>query len=232
MLKATNISASYGPVPILTGVTISVTRGEIVVLLGRNGVGKTTLMRTLIGMLKPSAGRIEFDGCDITGRPPHWSARLGIAYVPQGRGIFPKLTVKENLIIGTRARADGREHVPEKVFHYFPILKERRNQLGGTLSGGEQQMLAIARALCGVPRQLLLDEPSEGIQPSLVQAIGAFLRDVVRDTEIGVLLVEQNLELAFGVASRCVVMEKGRIVHEGRPEEFRDEALLRKYLAL
>jgi branched-chain amino acid transport system ATP-binding protein len=219
-------------VPILTGVHITVARGEIVVLLGRNGVGKTTLMRTLSGMLKPSAGRIEFDGVDITGGPPHRTARLGIAYVPQGRGIFPKLTVKENLIVGTRARADCREHVPEAIFHYFPVLKERRTQLGGTLSGGEQQMLAIARALCGAPRQLLLDEPSEGIQPSMVQAIGEFLTGVVRNTDLAVLLVEQNLELALGVASRCAVMEKGRIVHEGRPEELRDEALLRKYLAI
>lgn len=232
MLRATSLSASYGPVPILAGVDIGVNRGEIVVLLGRNGVGKTTLLRTLIGIVRPSAGQVEFDGTDITGGPPHRTARLGIAYVPQGRGIFPKLTVRENLIVGTRARADGRQQVPESIFRYFPVFKQRRSQLGGTLSGGEQQMLAIARALCGAPRQLLLDEPSEGIQPSIVHNIGSFLRELVADTQISVLLVEQNLELALGVASRCAVMEKGRIVHQGRPEEFRDEALLRKYLAL
>jgi urea ABC transporter ATP-binding protein UrtE len=232
MLRVMNLSACYGSVPILTGVHLGVNPGEILVLLGRNGVGKTTLMRSLMGIVKPSDGRVEFAGRDITGGPPHRIARLGIAYVPQGRGIFPKLSVRENLIVGTRARTDRRHLVPDSVYDYFPLLRERGHQLGGTLSGGEQQMLAIARALCGAPRQLLLDEPSEGIQPSIVQAIGTFLRHVVRDSQLAVLLVEQNLELALGVASRCAVMEKGRIVHEGRPEEFRDEALLRKYLAI
>src|SRR4051812_18598081 len=134
MLKATNISAAYGPVPILTGVHLNVGQGEIVALLGRNGVGKTTLMRTLIGILRPSDGRVEFDGVDITGGPPHRTARLGMAYVPQGRGIFPKLTVRENLIAGTRARADRRQHIPPAVLQYFPVLRDRADQLGGTLS--------------------------------------------------------------------------------------------------
>jgi urea ABC transporter ATP-binding protein UrtE len=232
VLNATDISASYGPVPVLTRINLSVAREEILVLLGRNGVGKTTLMRTLIGLLKPSAGRIEFAGVDITGKPPHRAARLGIAYVPQGRGIFPRLTVWENLVVGTRARADGRTEIPPEIFQHFPVLKERRAQLGGTLSGGQQQMLAIARALCGAPRLLLLDEPSEGIQPNIVREIGEILKTLVHNAGISILLVEQNLDLGLGVASRCAIMEKGMIVHEGRPEEFRDEALLRRYLAI
>ncbi len=232
MLRASDLCASYGRVPVLTGVTLTVTSGEILVLFGRNGVGKTTLMRTLIGFLKPSAGSIEFDGANIAGKPPFQIARQGIAYVPQGRGIFPKLTVWENLLVGTRARADRSKHVPEEIFHHFPILKERRSQVGGTLSGGEQQMLAIARALCGAPRLLLLDEPSEGIQPNIVHKVGEFLKEIVRNAAIAVLLVEQNLDLGLDVASRCAVMEKGTIVHEGRPEEFHDEALLRRYLAI
>lgn len=232
MLRVTDICSSYGPVPVLTGVSIALAVGEILVLLGRNGVGKTTLMRTLVGLLKPWTGRIELDGRDITKLPPNQIARRGIAYVPQGRGIFPKLTVWENLLVGTRARSDGRENIPGEIFEHFPVLKERRNQLGGTLSGGEQQMLAIARALCGAPRLLLLDEPSEGIQPNIVHKIGEFLKEIVRPTEIAVLLVEQNLDLGLGVASRCAVMEKGTIVHEGSPEEFHDEAILRRYLAI
>ena len=232
MLRVRDICASYGPVPVLTGVSIELAVGEILVLLGRNGVGKTTLMRTLVGLLKPWTGRIELDGRDITKLPPNQIARRGIAFVPQGRGIFPKLTVWENLLVGTRARSDGRENIPAEIFEHFPVLKERRNQLGGTLSGGEQQMLAIARALCGAPRLLLLDEPSEGIQPNIVHKIGEFLKEIVRPTKIAVLLVEQNLDLGLGVASRCAVMEKGMIVHEGSPEEFHDEAILRRYLAI
>jgi urea ABC transporter ATP-binding protein UrtE len=232
MLRATDVYASYGAVPVLTGVRLALAAGEILVLFGRNGVGKTTLMRTLVGLLKPSAGRIELDGADITRLPPNQIARKGIAYVPQGRGIFPKLTVWENLLVGTRARSDRRENISKEIFERFPVLKERRNQFGGTLSGGEQQMLAIARALCGAPRLLLLDEPSEGIQPNIVHKIGEFLKEIVRSTHIAILLVEQNLDLGLGMASRCAVMEKGTIVHEGSPEEFHDEALLRRYLAI
>jgi urea ABC transporter ATP-binding protein UrtE len=231
MLRAQAIHAAYGPVPVLTGIDIEVREGEILVLLGRNGVGKTTLMRTLVGLLKPSAGRIEFDGLDITGQPPHRAARAGMAYVPQGRGIFPKLTVRENLQVGTRARNDG-DGIPQHVFEYFPILRERLGQRGGTLSGGEQQMLAIGRALCSDPKLLLLDEPSEGIQPNIVQQIGDLIRQIVARRDISVLLVEQNLDLALGVASRCAIMEKGAIVRQGRPEDFRDEAVLRRYLAI
>jgi branched-chain amino acid transport system ATP-binding protein len=232
MLRVTDVHASYGSIPALMGVDLAVGPQEIVALLGRNGVGKTTLLRSLMGILKPSAGRIAYDDENIAGLEPHQIARRGIAYVPQGRRIFPKLTVWENLLAGTRARADRRAEVPERIFSYFPVLRERRHQRGGTLSGGEQQMLAIARALCGTPRLLLLDEPSEGIQPSIVQQIAANLVKIVEEAQISVLLVEQNLDLALHVSRRCTVMEKGRIVHECSPSEFASEALQKRYLAI
>ncbi len=232
MLRVRDLHAAYGSVPVLRGVDIDVGTGEILALFGRNGVGKTTLMRVIMGLLKPTGGTIEFDRADIMGKTPHRVARLGIAYVPQGRGIFPKLTVWENLLIGTRARASGDATIPDRIFGYFPILRERRTQLGGTLSGGEQQMLAIGRALCGNPKLLLLDEPSEGIQPNIVQHLGTLIHQIVERTGVSVLLVEQNLDLGLRTASRCAVMEKGKIVHEGAPDDFRDEVILRRFLAI
>jgi len=232
LMAATGLRAGYATGDVLQDVSIEVAPGEIVGVLGRNGVGKTTLMRVLIGLLKPRCGKIEFDGHDITGAPPHRIAKFGIAYVPQGRGIFPKLSVIENLRIGTRASPNRDESIPDQVFEYFPVLSERRQQAGGTLSGGEQQMLAFGRALCSNPKLLLLDEPSEGIQPNIVQQLGALIRRIVEQTGIAVLLVEQNLDLGLSVATRCAIMEKGCIVHQGSREDFRDEAMLRRYLAI
>ncbi len=234
MLLVSNIHAAYGSAPVLTGVDLALQEGEVLGLLGRNGVGKSTLMRVLIGLLRPTRGSVALDGTGLTGLSPHRIARHGVGFVPQGRGIFAKLTVRENLLVGTRARA-GREQaakVPEEIFEYFPILRERLEQPGGTLSGGQQQMLAIARALCGRPRVLLLDEPSEGIQPNIVQEIGRLIRQIVENTATAVLLVEQNLDLTLQLARRVLVMEKGRIVHEGGPEDLRDETMLRRYLAI
>jgi urea ABC transporter ATP-binding protein UrtE len=230
MLRVSGVQAGYGAVRVLSDVTFCLSAKEILVLLGRNGVGKTTLMRVLMALIPATAGRIELDGRDITSMPSYDIARLGLGYVPQGRGIFPKLTVRENLMIGTRAA--GSRPVPEQVFEYFPILKDRLDQIGGTLSGGEQQMLAIARALCGEPKVLLLDEPSEGIQPDIVHQIGELIRHIVAHSDLAVLLVEQNLDLGLGAATRCLIMEKGTIVREGRPDEFRDERVLREYLAI
>jgi urea ABC transporter ATP-binding protein UrtE len=230
MLEIADLHVAYGPVPVLAGVDLKVARGEVLALLGRNGVGKTTLMRSIIGLLRPSRGSARLEGDVLTGLLPHQIARRGLAYVPQGRGIFAKLTVHENLLIGTRA-AGGAE-VPGEVFEHFPILKERIGQAGGTLSGGQQQMLAIARALCGRPKLLLLDEPSEGVQPNIVQEIGKLIRDIVERSGIAILLVEQNLDLALQTAHRCAFMEKGRIVHEGAPQELEDETVLRRYLAI
>ena len=232
MLKVSNLHATYSTVPVLTGVDCELGRGEVLALLGRNGVGKTTLMKALIGLLRPTEGRVELDGNAIEGLPPHRIARLGMAYVPQGRGIFAKLSVRENLLVGTRAQRGGTGAIPDDVFAYFPILKERLNQAGGTLSGGEQQMLAIARALCGHPAVLLLDEPSEGIQPSIVQELGRIIARISESSGTSVLLVEQNIDLALETSGRCLVMEKGQIVHEGAPDDLRDEAVLSKYLAI
>ena len=232
MLKVSNLHAAYSTVPVLTGVDCELGKGEVLALLGRNGVGKTTFMKALIGLLRPTDGRVELDGNAIQGLPPHRIARLGMAYVPQGRGIFAKLSVRENLLVGTRAQRDGTGTIPDDVFSYFPILQERLDQAGGTLSGGEQQMLAIARALCGYPEVLLLDEPSEGIQPSIVQELGRIIGRISKSSGTSVLLVEQNIDLALETSGRCLVMEKGRIVHEGAPDDLRDEAVLSKYLAI
>jgi branched-chain amino acid transport system ATP-binding protein len=218
MLAVSDIRAGYSGVPVLE--------------LGRNGVGKTTLMRVLIGLLRATGGAVTLEGAPVTNLAPHAIARRGIAFVPQGRGIFAKLSVRENLMIGTRAAAGPASGLPADVFAQFPILRERLDQTGGTLSGGEQQMLAIARALAGRPKVLLLDEPSEGIQPSIVQEIGRLIQRLSGTAGMAVLLVEQNIDLALQVARRCLVMEKGRIVHEGRPQDFRDETVLRKFLAI
>lgn len=232
MLKVSNLHAAYSTVPVLTGVDLDLGKGEVLALLGRNGVGKTTLMKTLIGLLRPTEGRIELDGSALEGLAPHRIARLGMAYVPQGRRIFAKLTVRENLLVGTRAQHDGTGCIPDEVFAYFPILQERMNQAGGTLSGGEQQMLAIARALCGRPAVLLLDEPSEGIQPTIVEELGRIIGRISASSGTSVLLVEQNIDLALETSRRCLVMEKGRIVHEGTPEDLRDEVVLSRFLAI
>lgn len=232
MLRVRGVCAGYGSVRVLNEIDLAVQENEVLVLLGRNGVGKTTLMRVLVGLLKPTEGRVEFNGTDVTRYPPHKIARLGIGYAPQGRGIFPKLTVRENLLVGTRAQAHGESAIPEEIFGYFPILKERLDQAGGTLSGGEQQMLAIGRALCGKPTMLLLDEPSEGIQPNIVQQFGRLIREIVQNTGISILLVEQNLDLGLSVATRCAIMEKGTIVREGGPDEFAEEAVLKEFLAI
>ncbi|WP_137392244.1 ABC transporter ATP-binding protein [Rhodoligotrophos defluvii] len=232
MLRVRGLCAGYGQVPVLDGVDLDLDKGEILCLLGRNGAGKTTLMRSLMGLIRPTAGSVVLGEERIDTLRPHQIARRGLAYVPQGRGIFPKLTVRENLELGTRARTDGKGRVPEEIFEHFPRLKERINQLGGTLSGGEQQMLALGRALASTPDVLLLDEPSEGIQPSIVHEIGELLTRIVATTGISVLLVEQNIDLAVQAARRGVVMEKGRIVKQGTTEELSREDVMREYLAI
>jgi ABC-type branched-subunit amino acid transport system ATPase component len=189
-------------------------------------------MRTIAGILPTTGGSVQFAGESITGLPPYCIAYRGLAYVPQGRGIFPKLTVEENLTIGTRAQRLRGARIPEVIYNYFPILAERSDQLGGTLSGGQQQQLAIGRAMCGNPKILILDEPSEGVQPNIVQQIGTFLREIVANGDMSVLLVEQNLELGLKASDRCIVLEKGRVVHEALPAAFEDQALLSSFLSI
>lgn len=231
-LEVRDVDAGYGKGRVLAGVSLVADPGEIIAVVGRNGMGKTTLMKTVIGMLACRNGRIVFDGRDLTRLAPHQRARAGIGYVPQGRDIFPALTVEENLRIGLRKAQRKANGALEEVYTLFPLFRERRRQPGGTLSGGEQQMLAIARGLMGGPRMLLLDEPTEGLHPTIIQQIEGLLQDVNRRRSTTMLLTEQNLAIVFKLAARCYIMEKGKLVREVRPTELRDEELLRTYLAV
>jgi urea ABC transporter ATP-binding protein UrtE len=232
LLEVSGVEAGYGGGRVLNGVSFSVDRGEVLALIGRNGVGKTTLMRALIGLVKLDAGGIALDGDAIGAAKPDVRARKGIGYVPQGREIFGALTVAENLRVGAQANRAQAARMKEKVVGYFPILKNRYEQKAGTMSGGEQQQLAIARALISSPKVLLLDEPSEGIQPSIVDLIGETLLQIAHETGIGVVLVEQDIGMVERIATRCCVMDKGRIVDTLSPAQLGDEELIRQYLAL
>ncbi|MFM9923446.1 ABC transporter ATP-binding protein [Variovorax sp. H27-G14] len=212
VLDVQALQASYGATPILQGVDLQVRKGEIVSLIGRNGVGKTTTMRCLMGLLRTHGGTVRFLGQDIASLPSDARARLGIGYVPQGREVFARMTVAENLMVGELVGGPQGKKLPDLVYQYFPRLAERRNQLAGTMSGGEQQQLAIGRALVGNPALMLLDEPSEGIQPSIVQLICDVLRAIRRDLGTTILFVEQNLDTILHVCERAYVMEKGRVV--------------------
>lgn len=232
MLQISQVETYYGETQVLFGTTMAVGAGERVALLGRNGVGKTTLLKTIIGLLRPRRGEIRLENRRISGQPPYAIAAQGVGYVPQGRGIFPELTVAENLRMGLMSKPPAQRQVPEEIFTYFPILKERLPQKGGTMSGGQQQMLAIARALVSQPRLLILDEPSEGIQPSIVHEIGETLKAINEERGLTILIVEQNLELALAVGQRCLIMEKGRIVHQATPTEVRKDPHILQYLAI
>lgn len=213
MLEVHDLHAGYGHVPVLNGVTLTVGGGEIVAVLGRNGMGKTTLLRAIIGLVRSRRGRIIFDGADISRLPAYARARLAIGYVPQGRLVFPRLSVRENLQVAAFAVGRPESRVDE-VLGLFPILREKAADKASSLSGGQQQFLAVARALVSDPRFLLLDEPSEGIQPSVVTEIFEHVRMANQKLGISVLLVEQNLEFAAGLATRVYIMDKGQIVTE------------------
>jgi branched-chain amino acid transport system ATP-binding protein/urea transport system ATP-binding protein len=234
VLTVAGLSAGYqAGSDVLQGLSLKVAEGETVALMGRNGMGKTTLLRAIMGHLRIAAGRIHFLERNITGRRPFEVSNLGIAYVPQGREIFAGLTVEDNLLLGVLGKRGLAARVPEHILAWFPILAERRRQKAGTLSGGEQQQLAIARALIGRPRLLLLDEPSEGIQPSIVQGLGTTLRRIAAEERLTMLLVEQNLDLVLRLAERCLFIENGRLVDETLPAQLRaDPALLHRYLSV
>jgi branched-chain amino acid transport system ATP-binding protein len=231
LIAATKLRAGYATGDVLQDVSVEVDVGEIVGVLGRNGVGKSTLMRALIGLLPARRGAIIYRGEDITRRPANRRAALGIGYVPQGRDVFAHMSVLDNLRMGqfiNRRRA----FMPDKIFGYFPFLQERSHQRAGTLSGGQQEMLAIARALVAEPDLLLLDEPSDGVQPNIVRDIGDFIVRLVKERPLGVLIVEQNIELMRCVARRAYVMDKGRVVAALGKEELLNTELLASYLAV
>jgi len=233
MLKIENLHASYGGSLVLHGVNLSIQPGEIQALMGRNGMGKTTLMRTIMGLLSSRSGTITFDGQPIQNLRTHEIAAKGLGYVPQGREIFGDFTVWENLHLGTLKLPRNQRKVPEEVFDYFPILKERKNQKAGSFSGGQQQMLAIARALVTRPKMLLLDEPSEGIQPSIVDQISEILKKINAQTGLTILIVEQNVDMVLETATRCAFMEKGRIVETCSMEDIRkDESIITCHIAV
>lgn len=218
MLVVRDLHASYGKVPALMGVSLTVGDGEIVAVLGRNGMGKTTLLRTIIGLVPARRGHIAFNGTEITRLPAHARARASIGYVPQGRQVFPRLSVRDNLRVAAFAVGEPESRVDE-VMKRFPMLQERAGDQASSLSGGQQQLLVIARALVVSPRLLLLDEPSEGIQPTITAEIFQHVRAVNQQLGISVLLVEQNLEFAAGLAKRAYIMTKGQIVRELRSSE-------------
>jgi len=232
ILEVVDLRSGYATGDVLQGVSVNVEPGEVVGVLGRNGVGKSTLMRSIIGLLPARTGSIHYKGEDVTRERPDRRARRGMGYVPQGREIFAKMSVLDNLRMGQFVKKGEGGFALDEVYGWFPFLKERARQRGGTLSGGQQEMLAIARALVNGPDLLLLDEPSDGVQPSIVQEIGAFILTLVKRKPIGVLLVEQNIDLMQRVAERAYVLDKGRVVAVIGSDELRNTEAVAKFLAV
>ena len=233
LLTIRDLTVGYGQSMVLNDVALDVTQGQVVCLLGRNGVGKTTLMKAVMGQLSPRAGQLVFAQSDMTRWPPHRRAKAGFGYVPQGRHVFPYLSVHDNLLMGLEA-ADGTEArsvALDRMYDLFPALKTFQRKVAGTLSGGQQQQLALARALVRRPSLLLLDEPTEGIQPSIVQEIQELLHRLRDQQDTTILLVEQFLDFALGLADYCYVMEKGSIVLEGTARDL-DQNLVREYVSV
>ena len=231
MLRLVDLSFSYGSVRALRGVSMAMPPGQVTCVIGRNGVGKTTLMRTVMGSLAQTAGQVWLGERTVEHLPAHRRAKLGVALVPQGRQIFPKLTVEENLRVGLQARADGRKSIPDEIYELFPVLKTMARRMGGDLSGGQQQQLAIGRALVGEPRVLLLDEPTEGIQPNVIQQIGAVLQQLVATKNMTIVLVEQYLDFVREFGRSFYVMNRGRVVAEGDTKNL-DADLVNQHLGV
>jgi len=233
LLEMKDLRVSYGKIEAIKGISLDVKQGEIVTLVGANGAGKTTLLKTISGLLKPSAGVISFEGKDIQTIAPHNRVLEGLCQAPEGRGIFPGMTVLENLEMGKFSRKEWKNELKEdldRIYHLFPRLKERQNQTGGTLSGGEQQMLSIGRALMSRPKLLLLDEPSMGLAPMFIKQIFNIIREI-QTQGVSILLVEQNAAQALSCANRAYIMETGNIVKEGAGKDLlNDEAIKKAYL--
>jgi urea transport system ATP-binding protein len=229
MFEVHNLSAAYGQSEVLHAIDLSARAGEIVVLVGRNGMGKSTLMKSLIGVMPARSGQIVVDGADVAGLPSYQRVARGLAYVPQGRQIFGTMTVKEN--IETGLVVTGKSDIPREIFELFPVLADFANRRGGNLSGGQQQQLAIARALASGPKVLLLDEPTEGIQPSIIKDLARVLRDIRSIHNLCIVVCEQVLSFVLDVADRILVMEGGRIVHTDTRDQV-DEATIARFLAV
>lgn len=228
MLQVDQLNQYYGAAHTLRGVSLSVEKGKCLTLLGRNGVGKTTLLKCLMGVLPTAAGHVSLDGREITKLKPHQRAHLGIAYVPQGREIFARLTVEENLLMGMATKS-GRKAatIRGEVYELFPVLKEMLHRRGGDLSGGQQQQLAIARALVADPKLIILDEPTEGIQPSIIKDIGRVIRLLRERGDIGILLCEQYFDFARELADNFIVMSRGEVVASGTADQMDDDSVKR-----
>ena len=231
MLGVRGLASGYGRIPILTDIGMAVAAKESVGILGHNGMGKTTLLRTLVGQLPATAGRIELDGSDITRLPSHRRARLGLGYVPQGREIFPALTALDNLRMAT-AGAGVDDRILEEVLEDFPRLQPLLDRPGGVLSGGEQQILALARCLCAQPKLVLLDEPTEGIQPSIIDEIAELLHAQRHKRGLAIVLVEQNLEFIRRLSDRVLIIQKGRITGQLAPNDLGDEDLVAEFIGM
>lgn len=232
ILSLSNVDVSYGRTPILREISLEIEEGSVVSLIGRNGVGKTTLIKTIVGLLSPNFGEVNYRGDPITDKPANERARLGIGYVPQGRGVFPRMTVRDNLRMGERVNEVHHNPAYEKVFQYFPILQERTSQKAGTLSGGEQQMLVIGRALIGNPELVLLDEPSEGLQPSIVQEISETVREINDELGTTIFFAEQHLDFTINTSQYCYVMEKGSIVNQLPADEIEESEVVQRYITM
>ncbi len=231
LLELTDVTVSYGQTPVLFGVNMVINQGDIACLLGRNGVGKTTLLRSVIGLNKVLSGNIVFDADEITKVPTYKRARYGISYIPQGREIIPYLSVLDNLKLGMSAGQKKYRKIPDEIFEFFPMLKQHLSRQGGLLSGGQQQQLAIARGLMSNPKMMLLDEPTEGIQPSIVQEIEDTLKRINREKGITLIVVEQKVDFAKQLAQKFFIMEKGAVVANGGTEDLTDD-LVHQYLAI
>jgi len=232
MLEIHDLRAAYGRIPILNGVSFTVADGEFVGILGHNGMGKTTLLRALMGFLPATAGHVRFEQSDITSLDPCRRARLGLGYVPQGREIFPALTVYDNLRMGCSKQTASEGQTIETVLEEFPRLKPLLDRVGGTLSGGEQQLLALARCLCGKPRLVLLDEPTEGIQPSIIDEIVETLQRLRDRSGLTIILVEQNLEFTAALSHRVLIIQKGTITREVQPDDLHNASLVGEFIGI
>jgi len=232
MLAVTGLKAAYGRIPILHGIDLNVAEGEFVGILGHNGMGKTTFLKTLIGLLRPTGGSIELNGRNITRMPAHKRNLNGMGYVPQGRDIFPNLSVLDNLRIAMAMHKVKEEQILEEVLEVFPRLKPLLERSGRVLSGGEQQILALARCLCGSPSLLLLDEPTEGIQPSIIEEIIEILQGLRTSRNLTIVLVEQNLDFIASLSQRVHIIQRGQLVNEVSPDQLSDPELVREFVGM